>query len=301
MKHLLAVALGLLFASPLVAQMPTPVAATAPAQPDAILLYPDLKADPAVKEVWARFGTDLTVRNVSQPTLTPVLPKSGTATGAAVVVAPGGAFMLLSMTHEGWDVAHWLADHGIAAFVLKYRLIQTPADQNEANAFMGKRMAEALKDRTAPPTIVEPRATTDALAALDLVRAGAARWHIDPKRVGMIGFSAGAMTTLNATLEGKPDERPAFMGYIYGPMLAVPVPDNATPMFAAIAMDDPLFPSGGFGIVEAWHKAHRPVELHVYERGGHGFGMGRAGTTTTGVMEQFRLWLDARGLLKTAK
>jgi acetyl esterase/lipase len=293
--------LALILSSPVAAQMPTPVTATAPAEPDAIPLYADMKPDPAIKEAWARFGDDLVVRNVTQPTLTPVLPKPGTATGAAVVVAPGGAFMLLAMTHEGWDVARWLADHGIAAFVLKYRLITTPADQNAAMAYMGQRMAVALKDKNAPPSILEPRATVDALAALKMVRAQATRWHIDPKRVGMMGFSAGAMTTLNATLEGKPEQRPAFMGYIYGPMLAVPVPDTAPPMFAAIAMDDSLFPTNGFGIVEAWHKAKRPVELHAYERGDHGFGMGKPGTTTTGVMPQFRAWLDARGFLKSSK
>lgn len=299
MKRLLALALAV--ASPAFAQMPTPVPAAAPAEPDAIALYPDMKPDLATKEVWQRFGDDLVVRNVTRPTITPVLPKPGTETGAAVVVAPGGAFMLLAMKHEGWDVAHWLADHGIAAFVLKYRLIETPADLKAATAYMGQRMAVALKDKNAPPSILEPRATVDALAALAMVRAQAARWQIDPKRVGMIGFSAGAMTTLNATLEGAPDKRPAFMGYIYGPMLAVPVPDNAPPLFAAIAMDDSLFPTNGFGIVEAWHKAKRPVELHAYERGDHGFGMGRPDTTTLGVMPQFRDWLDARGLLKPTR
>lgn len=301
MKRLALFALiGAAFSSPLAAQMPTPVAAEAPAETAAIALYPEMKRPKVSTENWARYGTDSVVRNVTYPTLTPVLPDPAKATGAAVVVAPGGAFMLLSMEKEGWTVAHALAERGIAAFVLKYRLIATPPGEKESATYMGMRMRDALKDRNAPPSILEPRATLDALAALAMVRARASIWNVDPKRVGMIGFSAGAMTTLNAALEGTPDQRPAFMGYIYGPMLAVPVPDQAPPLFAAIAMDDPLFPTGGFGIVEAWHKARRPVELHVYEKGGHGFGLGTPGMTNAGVLPQFVAWMEMRGLLKGA-
>lgn len=298
MKHCVSLAM-LLLAAPAAAQMPTPVPAEAPAQPDAIALYTDMKAPKGSTENWLRFGSDLAVRNVTVPTLTPVLPDPAKATGAAVVVAPGGAFMLLAMDHEGWSVARWLADHGIAAFVLKYRLNPTPADMGEASAYMGKRMADSLRDPTAPPSISEPRATLDALAALKLVRAGAAKWGVDPARVGMIGFSAGAMTTLNAALEGKGGDRPAFIGYVYGPMLARTVPADAPPMFAAIANDDSLFPNPSYALVESWRHAHVPVELHAYERGDHGFGTGKPGTTTMGVLPQFQAWMAMRGLLGT--
>jgi acetyl esterase/lipase len=223
---------ALLLATPAAAQMPVPTPAQAPAEPDAIPLYPDMKAPKGSTENWVRFGNDLAVRNVTVPTLTPVLPDPAKATGAAVVVAPGGAFMLLAMDHEGWSVARWLADHGIAAFVLKYRLNQTPADTAQASAYMGKRMADSLRDPNAPPSISEPRATLDALAALKLVRANAGKWGIDAGRVGMIGFSAGAMTTLNAALEGKGGDRPSFIGYVYGPMLARDVPADAPPISA---------------------------------------------------------------------
>ncbi|SEJ25725.1 Acetyl esterase/lipase [Sphingobium sp. AP50] len=288
---------ALLLAAPAVAQMPVPVPAQAPAEPDAIPLYPDMKAPKGTTENWVRFGNDLAVRNVTVPTLTPVLPDPAKATGAAVVVAPGGAFMLLAMDHEGWSVARWLADHGIAAFVLKYRLNQTPADTAEASAYMGKRMADSLRDPNAPPSIREPRATLDALAALKMVRGNAGKWGVDAGRVGMIGFSAGAMTTLNAALEGKGGDRPSFIGYVYGPMLARDVPADAPPMFAAIANDDSLFPNPSYALVEGWRWAHVPVELHAYERGDHGFGMGKPGTTTMGVLPQFLSWMDMRGLL----
>lgn len=208
--------------------------------------------------------------------------------------------MILAVDEEGWAVAKRLADQGIAAFVLKYRLRPTPADDKEAFSAMDKMMREQPIDPNKAPSITEPRATEDALAALRLVRKQAGQWGVDPKRVGMMGFSAGAMTTLNAALQGKPDERPAFIGYIYGPMVPVQVPADAPPMFAALAIDDPLFGGNGFGIVDSWYRAKRPVELHAYEKGGHGFGTGRPGTTTSLVMDEFQLWLKSRGLLEPA-
>ncbi|WP_394442531.1 alpha/beta hydrolase (plasmid) [Sphingobium naphthae] len=299
MKHLSFILVPLLAASvPAAAQMPAPVRAQAPAEPNALPLYPDLKAPAGAMENWVRFGDELAVRNVTVPTLTPFLPDPAKATGAAVIVAPGGAFMLLAMEHEGWKVAKWLADHGVAAFVLKYRLNKTPADDQEAAAYMGQRMAASLRDPTSPPEITEPRATLDALAALKLVRDGADKWGIDPQRVGMIGFSAGAMTTLNAALEGKGADRPSFIGYVYGPMLARDVPGDAPPMFAALANDDSLFANPSYALVESWRRAKAPVEFHAYERGDHGFGTGKPGTTSTGLLPQFLSWMNMRGLLQ---
>lgn len=271
----------------------------APPEPDAIPLYGAKTPGSADTENWAQYyGQWAVVRNVTRPTLTPVLPDPAKANGAAVIVVPGGAFMLLAIDPEGWRVAHALADRGIAAFVLKYRIIPTPVDTAEATAFMDKRARDGLADPTKQPTIQYPPSTDDALAALAMVRHRATEWHVDPNRVGMIGFSAGAMTSLNTVLAAKPGAGPNFFGYIYGPQAAVTVPTNAPPMFAAIAMDDPLFPSMGFPIVEAWQKAKRPVELHAYAKGGHGFNLGLPGTTTTGMLNQYIAWLDMEGFLK---
>jgi acetyl esterase/lipase len=217
-----------------------------------------------------------------------------------VIVAPGGGFKMLSMDNEGWPVAQWLADHGVAAFVLKYRVNQTDPDEGKFMGEMGAVFEAAIRSGGHPPDVKEPRATEDVWRALAMVRADAARWKVDPSRVGMIGFSAGAMTTLRSVLDGPADRRPAFIGYIYGPMAEVQVPADAPPMFAALALDDGLFGRQGFGIVEAWHKANRPVELHAYERGDHGFGMGKPGTTTTLMLDEFRAWLDSRGLLRAS-
>lgn len=279
-----------------------------PAEPDAVPLYPAGSLhDGPVPESWSRLVADFpdgthmdarTARNVAIPTMTPVLPDPAKATGAAVVIAPGGAFLSLSMDSEGYQIAHWLADRGVAAFVLKYRVNPTPADDGAFMAVVGQTMAAAAQPG-AVQDIKDAYAAQDALQAIKLIRAGAAQWHVDPARVGMIGFSAGAMTTLQSVLTGQGGAGPAFFGYIYGPMSAIPVPAGAPPMFAALALDDPLFGKQGFGIVDAWHKAGVPVELHAYEHGDHGFGAGRPGTTTTLVLPEFLLWMQTNGWLNT--
>lgn len=278
--------------------MPQAIAATAPDEPGAIPLYGDRTPGTPSSEIWVKFmGRDLAVRNVTRPTLTPVLPDPAKATGAAVVVAPGGAFMMLAMNHEGWRVAHALADRGIAAFVLKYRLNPTPKDEAEAGRYMGEQLAREVGHPMTGELLGKSLAPTDGKAAVAYVRANAAKYGIDPARVGMIGFSAGAMTTRRVALDADPATRPAFIGYIYGPQDAEAVPADAPPMFDAIALDDPLFPSKGFAIAAAWHDANRPVEIHGYQQGSHGFGLGVPGTTTTLMIDQFTAWLQMQGFL----
>ena len=136
----------------------------------------------------------------------------------------------------------------------------------------------------------------DANAAFALVRANAAKWHVDPDRVGMIGFSAGAALTMATTLNSH-DAKPAFIGNIYGGLSAVEVPPDAPPLFAAVAADDPLM-RPDFGLIENWRKAKRPVEFHYYERGGHGFGMYPKETTSTGWFDAYVKWLGMHGYLK---
>jgi acetyl esterase/lipase len=272
---------------------------SAPAEPEAVPLYGDATPGAASSENWSFFDDKhFVVRNVTRPTLTAFLPDPKKATGAAVVVAPGGAFMLLAIGPEGWEVAKRLNDRGIAAFVLKYRVMPTPAGEAEASAFMNDKVKKGLPDPKKQPTLQYPPSTDDGLAALALVRQNAVKYNIDPKRVGMIGFSAGAMTSLNTVMKAKPGTGPDFFGYIYGPQATVRVPKDAPPMFSAIAFDDPLFPTMGFPIAAAWHKAKRPVEVHAYERGGHGFNLGVQGTTTTLMLDQFVAWMDMHGYLK---
>ncbi|MGU3317072.1 alpha/beta hydrolase [Sphingomonas sp. M6A6_1c] len=286
--------------APVQAQSDKMVPIPTPAQPGAITLDTGKLPGATAPEAWhSQYGSVFT-RNVTVATLTPFLPDPAKATGAAVIVAPGGGFRTLSMENEGWDVARALAAKGVAAFVLKYRLNPTPADMPGFE----RSMAEIFGPGARPP---RPRADAmaaslapqiaDARAAFALVRKRAGEWHVDADRIGMVGFSAGAMLTMATTLSGG-DAKPAFIGNIYGPLTAVTVPADAPPMFVALASDDPFFANGGFGLIESWRTAKRPVEFHLFEQGGHGFGMYPKPTTSTGWFEEFARWMDMHGLLK---
>lgn len=275
----------------------TPIAA--PPQPNAVQLGPPRDADSKVNEAWHRQYGSVFVRNVHRATLTPFLPDPAKATGTAVIVAPGGGFRSLSMQNEGWEVARALADRGVAAFVLKYRLQRTPDDLDGFAQSMQAMLAGPVPAYRVDPLASIPQLApqiADARAAFALVRSRAREWGVDPRRIGMVGFSAGAMLTLATTLAGD-DADPAFIGMIYGPLAAIDVPTDAPPLFVAIAADDGLFADGGFGLVEAWRSARRPVEFHFYEQGGHGFGMYAKPTTSTGWFEAFAAWMAMHGWL----
>jgi acetyl esterase/lipase len=254
-------------------------------------------------ESWYRQYDRNFVRNVTIATLEPFLPDSSKATGTAVIVAPGGGFRSLSMENEGSDVARALAARGVAAFVLKYRLIPTPPDMASFEGSMAQMFAGAGRPRTQPspanfmPSLAPQLA--DSSAAFALVRKRAAQWHVDPERIGMVGFSAGAMLTLQTALQ-RQDAKPAFIGIIYGPLDPVAVPSDAPPMFVALAADDPLFGGRGMGLIQSWIAAKRPVEFHLYEQGGHGFGMYPKETTSTGWFDAFVRWLGMHGMVKRA-
>ena len=283
------------------AQMPHGKPIPTPPEPPSIPLYAG--AAPGAEggtshEQWMQMEDQRMARNVVKPTLTVYLPPAGKATGAAVVVAPGGGFKFVSMDNEGYPVAQYLADHGIAAFLLKYRTDPTPEDDGTFEKEMAAFMAFAMDPKAKRPLPVTPaNAATDGVTALQLVRSRAAEWGIDPKRVGMLGFSAGAMLSLTMALSEKNSDRPAFVGLIYGPMNRVTVPADAPPAFMAIAADDPLFARDGFDLVNAWREAKRPVEFHLYQTGGHGFGT-RLHEGTYAMWEaQFVDWMTWNGWL----
>ncbi|MDC8833053.1 alpha/beta hydrolase [Alteromonas gilva] len=266
-------------------------------------LYPDDKErQQNDQEMWGqvsismpgRFNSEqYLVRNVTNPSLYAFIPEPETATGTAVIIAPGGAFLSLAVQTEGLEVAKALNAQGIAAFILTYTLNETPVDVNEYGAYVSSVFAAKAKGK-GPDTFVS-QAPKDALQALTFVKDNAKKFAVNPQHIGFMGFSAGAKTTLMASI-AETDNRPAFLGYIYGSMKALEVPNDAPPMFTAIALDDGLYGKGGFGIVTAWQKQSVPVEVHAYEKGDHGFGVGRPGTTSTGMIPQFVNWLKSRGL-----
>ena len=290
--------ISLLAASAAMAQEPPKTQIKAPAEPNAIPLNTGGVEGQTAKESWYEQWGDPFVRNVSIATLTPFLPDPAKANGAAVIVAPGGGFRILSMGNEGWEVAKALNDRGVAAFVLKYRLMPTApewAEFDKGNPLT----APTPGARPGPPdfSAIIKLPLEDATAAFKLVRARAKEWNIDPNRLGMMGFSAGAGTTMAATLQST-ENKPAFIAPIYGSLRTVEVPADAPPMFVALASDDPLFGNNEYGLITAWKKAGRPVEFHLYQNGGHGFGLGNTGKTSTGWFPQFMIWLESNGMLK---
>jgi acetyl esterase/lipase len=274
-------------------------------EPNAIKLNTGGVKDQPAKEGWFRQWGEPMVHNVSTATLTPFLPEPGKATGAAVLVAPGGGYRWLSINNEGWKVAKALADRGVAAFVLKYRLFPTPDTIPGLTASMNRTFAAVGAGTPAsappPPRPQMPDLSNqlqDAEAAYAMIVSRAKEWGVDTSRLGMIGFSAGAGLTMHSTLNSK-TMKLAFIGPIYGGMGPVNVPKDAPPMFTAIATDDFLF-KGQFGVVKSWYEAGRPVEFHLYQNGGHGFGLGYPGNTANGWFPVFMHWLDVNGFLKPA-
>jgi dienelactone hydrolase len=268
----------------------------APAEPTAIALGTGGVKDQPAAESWFRQWGDPMARNITKATLTPFLPTPGKANGMAVIVAPGGGFRWLSMGNEGWEVAQALADKGIAAFVLKYRLFPTPEPLDTFKAWMNRPRipapvnADTSKKAPAPPPMDLSNQLADAEAAYAMILKRAKEWGVDTNRIGMIGFSAGAGLTMHSTLHSK-TMKLAFIGPIYGGMGAVEVPKNAPPMFNVIASDDFLF-GGKAGVVESWYKAGRPVEFHLYQNGGHGFGLGNPNRTSNRWFDAFIYWLE---------
>lgn len=230
------------------------------------------------------------VTNVHVPSLTIVLPDPARATGAGVVVCPGGGHSELWMDHEGYNVARWLADRGIAAFILKYRLARQPGSSYH----------------------VDVESLADAQRALRLVRYRAAEWRVDPDRIGIMGFSAGgglaALAAARFDTDAIPGQdaidrlscRPAFQALIYpGAARAAQPPKNAPPAFLLCGNDDTLTPPED--LTDAFRRFKRagiPAELHIYTGAGHGFGLRATNAGPVAAwLERLHEWLGERGLL----
>ena len=239
------------------------------------------------------------ISNVTTPTLTIVRPAAGTANGTAIIVCPGGGFQNLAITHEGEMVARWLADRGITAFILKYRVrastsFRLPADPRHHP----EQFDEFSKTLEAGRQI----AIADGTQALRYLRANASHFAIAPDRIGMMGFSAGAMTTMGVVLNSEPADRPNFAAPIYGAMEDKTPPKDGPPLFVAAAQDDNAVPAvKSVAIFSNWTAADLRAELHIYEHGGHGFGMVRHDKPVDNWSNAFEAWLKADGWMSNAK
>lgn len=230
------------------------------------------------------------VTNVHNPSLTPFFPAKDQATGVAVIIAPGGGHSKLCLGHEGYALGQWMADHGIAAFVLKYRLAREP------------RSTYSIQDH----------AMADTRRALRTVRTRAAEWGIKPDRVGIMGFSAGGELAAFAAMQsdaGKPEavdaierasSRPDFQALIYpGTSGLFNAEKGMPPLFIACGYSDrPDIAEGMATLYLKYKKAGVPAELHIYSNAGHGFGYRDGTTTAAGAWPfRFREWLVDSKLL----
>ena len=246
---------------------------------------------PAKQEQW----TKMKVTNVTAPTLTIFRPEKSKNTGVAIIVCPGGGYTNLMMDYEGEDVAKWLTTHGVTGIVLKYRV---PAPQGTP------RYLPALQD---------------AQRSMSIVRAKATEWQIDPKRVGMLGFSAGGHLVVATATNfdkraydaiddiDKQNTRPDFVVSIYpGGVIKrnsdqlsdeIHVTSNTPPTFIAQATDDHLSENAVF-LYLALKRANVPVELHLYSTGGHGFGMKPSDKPCSTWPQRMIEWMHVQGVLK---
>ena len=249
-----------------------------PMHAEEIVLRPDLPAGeewytPPSDNQHVKSSDEKWVRKVKRPVLEIYLaPKSN---GSGVVVAPGGGFTILAIEHEGRAVAKWLNDIGVSAFVLRYRV--------------------GLESREAS----QAAAIEDGLLAVKTVREHARDWKLDPKRIGVMGFSAGGYLTVGVATQYSPESRPDFAIPIYAVAPTdYKVPADAPPIFAAVALDDrEMMTSTATGLLDNWKKAGRSAELHVFVDGGHGFGMNKKGKACDAWTDLLESWMKRMTLL----
>jgi acetyl esterase/lipase len=237
------------------------------------------------------------VFNVARPTLTVFNPEPAKANGTAIIICPGGGFYALSIDSEGFDVARWLSAKGLTCFVLKYRLVECKTD-NPTTEMMSN---WGNFEQSVAPII--KLAMADGNAAVGWVRQHAKEYSVNPARIGIMGFSAGGTVAASVAYNYSADTRPDFVAPIYLQYDWVPksagIPADAPPMFIAAATDDQLgLASHSVSLYQKWTAAKKPVELHLFAKGGHGFGMRKQNIPTDHWIERFYEWLEVEGLDK---
>ncbi|MGN6212128.1 GDSL-type esterase/lipase family protein [Parafilimonas sp.] len=242
------------------------------------------------------------VYNVSHPTLTVYLPDStAPKTNTAVIIAPGGGFHLLSINSEGVDVAKWLNKKGITCFVLKYRLVHSKND-NPIQEMMDMISKGSENDEETTTAIL--MAIADGREAISYVRKHAQEYDIDANKIGIMGFSAGGTVAAASAFNYTADNKPDFVAPVYAffpDSLQTTVSADAPPMFLTAASDDQLgLAPHSISLYNKWLAAKHPAELHMYVKGGHGFGMRKQNIPTDNWIERFGDWLSAMDITKSA-
>ncbi len=247
------------------------------------------------KQYFSKAWDEEVVANVTRPTLTIFKPSTELKNGTAVVICPGGGFMALSFATEGTNVAKYLAAKGVTAFVLKYRIAHTGEDASQE--FFALYADKPKYDAMLKSAV--PLALADGVAAVGYVRQHASEWGISPDRVGIIGFSAGGYIAAEIAVQHAPEGRPAFVAVIYGGSEKdALVPTDAPPMFLAAATDDQLgLAPESIALYQKWTAAQKSAELHIYAKGGHGFGGRQQNLPTDHWIDRFADWLQLEGFL----
>jgi acetyl esterase/lipase len=252
---------------------------------DTIPVWPNGAPGSEARRGEAEIAAEYWARNIHNPSLTIYRPEPGRANGAAVVILPGGGHRLLVIHPEGTDAARFFTSLGLTAFVLKYRLAR-----EEGSTYT-----------------IEGDALADTRRAVRLVREHAAEWGIDPRRIGLMGFSAGGeLVTMAADGPGgEAVERPDFQILVYPGPLGIPdaVPPGTPPAFLVAANDDECCSAPTLALLTRLRAAHVPAELHLYAQGAHGFNMGQR-TPLTGLRDWPRRlaeWMADTGLLRAAR
>ena len=244
------------------------------------------------KEYFSDIWNTQLISNVSAPAMEVFQPDPAIANGTSIIVAPGGALYALSIDSEGKDVAKWLNKKGITAFVLKYRLVPTQGDAVAQLQKDGDKVEENAKQ-------VLPLAVDDGLNAISYVRKNAAKLKLDSNKIGFMGFSAGGAVTMGVLFNSTENNKPNFIVPVYAWMSIIPsynVPENAPPLLVVCASDDPheLAPLS-VDLYSAWLKAGKIAELHMYSKGGHGFGMRNQNLPSDKWIDRFYDWFVAEG------
>lgn len=239
------------------------------------------------------------VYNVSHPTLTMYPADPSKANGTAIIVCPGGGFYILAIAIEGTGVAQWLIDKGVTVFILKYRLGHSLTD-NPGQELTDNMKKSDFIEKVSP---IIPLCIADGRAAIQYVREHAAEYGINPAKIGIMGFSAGGTVAASTAFNYTPENRPDFVAPIYAfipPSLQGTVPADAPPLFVAAATDDNLgLTSQSIDLYSKWLAAKKLCEMHIYEQGGHGFGMRQQNIPTDTWIDRFGDWLGLLGYLKS--
>ena len=250
-------------------------------------------------------GTIQTISGVVTPSITVYLPSADKATGTAVILCSGGGLMSHSWGSDVINMARWLNERGIAAIGLKYRTRVMGGGPGgprmggggQALSASVTEFSKITKSNANPDTSESgikniDNAINDALRAMEIVREHAAEWHINPDKIGYLGFSAGGGVGIGATVRADAQHRPAFIATIYGPSLIdVEVPENAPKLFIATRGDHHNVAAGLVSLYLDWKRAGANAEMHLYDDGTGPFGPDDPGNTSGTWRESFYRWI----------